>query len=59
MGGREGGGGREEGKVRTRRLFVKSLREIEALGKLLHLGKEGKEGGRKEGEEGGRAKDEL
>ena len=45
--------------MRTRRLFVKSLKEIEALGKLPHLGKEGKEGGRKEGEEGGRAKDEL
>lgn len=56
-GGREGGG---KGKVMTRRLFVKSLKEIEALGKLLHLGKEGREGGRREGEEeGGRAKDEL
>jgi hypothetical protein len=57
--GKEGREGGEKGKVKTKRLFVKSLKEIEALGKLLLLGKEGREGGRREGEEGERAKDEL
>eukprot|EP00624_Nannochloropsis_granulata_P001726 evm.model.NODE_18421_length_4857_cov_28.924438.1 len=57
----EGGSGKEgTGKVRTQRLFVKSLKEIEVLGRLLHLPKEGVEGKRTEGmEEGGRTKKGL
>ncbi|KAM3575776.1 hypothetical protein VYU27_002264 [Nannochloropsis oceanica] len=55
-----GRGAQGKGKVRTRRLFVKSIQDIEALGRLLHLRKKVVEGTQTEGmEEGGRTKKGL